>query len=436
MKKINIGLIGFGTIGAGVVKLLKKNLTQITAKTGTKLIIKKIADLDIKTDRGVKVDKGVLTTDVDDILNDPEISIVIELIGGYKPAKQFILKAIKAGKHVVTANKALLAVHGDAIFSAALKHDVHVGYEAAVCGGIPIIRTIKEGLCAEKISSIYGIFNGTCNYILTKMTEEGKDFAGVLNEAQKLGYAEADPTFDVEGIDAAHKLAILVALSFGTRVKFKDLYTEGISSIAPIDIEFAESLGYKIKLIAMAKSNGKSIDARVHPTMLRADHPLATVNNVFNAVYVNADATGPTMYYGKGAGELPTASAVMSDVIEVARNIDKGIVNRVPVLSFKESKIKDIPIKPIGETESKYYMRITVKDQPKVLSKISGILGDYKISIESVIQKGKPSEKNVPIVLQTHRALDSGVKAALKTINKLSFVTGKTVVIRIEDELN
>lgn len=435
MRKINIGLIGFGTIGAGVVKLLKKNAAVIGHRIGTKLAIKKIADLDIKTDRGVKVDKGVLTTDVNEILNDPEIDIVIELIGGYTHAKKFILKAIKNGKHVVTANKALLAVHGDEIFDAAAKNGVHVGYEASVCGGIPIIRTIKEGLCAERISSLYGILNGTCNYILTKMTDEGRDFGAVLEEAQKLGYAEADPKFDVEGIDAAHKLAILVAISFGTKVNFDDVFTEGISKIAPIDIEFANSLGYKIKLIAIAKSNGKNIEARVHPTMLSESHPLASVNGVFNAVYINADATGPTMYYGKGAGMMPTASAVMSDVIEVARGIVQGVTGRVPLLSYEEKHIKSIPIKKIGDTLNKYYMRITVKDQPKVLSKISGILGDYKISIESVIQKGKPSSKNVPIVLQTHEALDSAVNKALDQIDKLSFVTKPTVIIRIEDDL-
>jgi homoserine dehydrogenase len=436
MKKINIGLIGFGTIGTGVVKLMKRNSALIGHKTGSRLNIKKIVDLDITTDRGVKVKDGVLTTDVNDILNDPEISIVIELIGGYKPAKDFILKAMKKGKHIVTANKALLAVHGDEIFGAARKNGVNVGFEASVCGGIPIIRTIKEGLCAEKVASIYGIFNGTCNYILTKMTEEGKAFSDVLDRAKQLGYAEADPTFDIEGIDAAHKLAILTALSFGTKVNFKDVYTEGIARIAPIDIDFASSLGYRIKLIAMAKSDGKSIQARVHPTMLKADHPLATVNDVFNAVYVNADATGPTMYYGKGAGMMPTASAVMSDVIEIARGIDKGVSGRVPLLSFKDEHVKTIPIKPIGDTVNKYYMRMTVKDRPKVLSKISGILGDNNISIESVIQKGKPASKNMPIVLQTHHALDSSVKKALKEIDALSFVIRKTVYIRIEDKLD
>jgi homoserine dehydrogenase len=435
MKKINIGLIGFGTIGAGVVRLLKSNGKLIEHKTGTRLVLKKIADLDITTDRGVKVRDGVLTTNVDDILNDPDIEIVIELIGGYKPAKDFILKAVKNGKHVVTANKALLAVHGSEVFNAAHKNNVHLGFEAAVCGGIPIIRTIKEGLCAEKISSIYGIFNGTCNYILTKMTEEGKDFNLVLEKAQQLGYAEADPKFDIEGIDAAHKLSILMSLAFGTRVNFDDVYTEGISKIAPIDIEFAGSLGYKIKLIAISKSDGKSMQARVHPTMLSAGHPLANVDGVFNAVYINADATGPTMFYGKGAGMMPTAGAVLSDVIEAARNIDKGVRNRIPLLSFKDEFIKSIPIKPIGDIVSKYYMRITVKDQPRVLSKISGILGDNNISIGSVIQKGKQASKNVPIVLQTHPALDSAVKKALREIDKLSFVTKKTVFIRIEDEL-
>ncbi len=435
MKRINIGLIGFGTIGAGVVKLLKKNSALISHKTGVKLVLKKIADLDITTDRGVKVDKGVLTTNVDDILRDREIDIVIELIGGYKPAKEFILRAIKSGKHLVTANKAMLAVHGDSIFAAAAKNSVHLGFEAAVCGGIPIIRSIKEGLCATKISSFYWIFNGTCNYILTKMTKEGEKFDDVLKEAQRLGYAEADPTFDIQGIDTAHKLAILIMLSFGTKVRFKDIYTEGISNIAPIDIEFASNLGYKIKLIAIARNDGKSVQARVHPTMLKSDHPLATVGDVYNAVYVNTDATGPTMFYGKGAGMMPTASAVLSDVIEAARGIAQGFSGRVPLLSLKDEFMKEIPIKPIGETASKYYMRITVKDKPGVLSKIAGILGDNGISLESVIQKGKPSSKNVPIVLQTHHAPDSGFKNAIRRIDKLSFVTKKTVYIRIEDQL-
>ncbi len=435
MRKVNIGLIGFGTIGAGVVKLLNQNGKLIEKRTGVKLVLKKIADLDITTDRGVKVKDGVLTMSVNDILEDPEIDIVIELIGGYKPAKDFMLKAIKSGKHVVTANKALLAVYGDEIFSATEKHGVDIGFEASVCGGIPIIRSIKEGLCATKITSFYGIFNGTCNYILTKMTEEGKEFDDVLSEAQELGYAEADPTFDVEGIDAAHKLAILLMLSYGTKVNFKKIFTEGISEVAPIDIEFANNLGYKIKLIAIGKDNGKDIEARVHPTMLRSDHPLATVNDVYNAVYVNTDATGPTMFYGKGAGMLPTASAVLSDVIEVARNINLGISGRVPALSYKSDQMSDRPIKPIGDVVSKYYMRLTVKDKPGVLSKIAGILGDHKISIESVIQKGKPATDNVPIVLQTYEALDSSVKKAVQALSKRSFVTKKTVCIRIEDQL-
>jgi homoserine dehydrogenase len=435
MKEIKVGLLGFGTIGTGVVRLLSQNSSVIEEKLGAKLVLKHIADKDTEKDRGVQIGPGVLVADADQVLSDPEISIIIELIGGYKPAKEFILKAIENGKHIVTANKALLAVHGEEIYAAAARKRVEIRYEAAVGGGIPVLSAIKGNMAANKFGTVLGILNGTCNYILTKMTQEGADFAEVLKTAQELGYAEANPTFDIEGIDTAHKLCILVSLCFGTRVDFKDIYTEGISSISAMDINYARDFGYKIKLLAIGKRDGERIEARVHPTMIPVNYPLADVDGVFNAIRLTGDFVDTVMFYGRGAGMDPTASAVVGDVMAIARNIMVGVSRRSAPLGFLDEKIATLPIKPIGETVSKYYLRFSVLDKPGILSKIAGALGENGISIESMIQTAREEGETVPIVIMTHEAKEMDVRSALAMIDNLGITTEKTNMIRIEDNL-
>ncbi|NVN98495.1 MAG: homoserine dehydrogenase [Geobacteraceae bacterium] len=434
MKDIYAGLIGFGTVGAGVVKLLQGNASLISDKLGARLILKKIADLDTTTDRGVQLSPGMLTSSVNDVLDDPEISIVIELIGGYEPAKSFVLRAIAAGKHVVTANKALLALHGDEIYAAAAKAGVEVLYEAAVGGGIPVLSAIKGNMAANRFNTILGILNGTCNYILTRMTKEGLDFADVLKNAQELGYAEADPTFDIEGIDTAHKLALLLSLCFGTKVQFDQIYTEGITSISAIDINFAQQFGYRIKLLAIGKRDGDRIEARVHPTMIPVHYPMADVDGPFNAIRLTGDFVGPVMFYGRGAGQEPTASAVVGDMMDISRNIIAGVGQRVAPRGFINEKIASLAIKPIGESVSRYYLRFSVVDQPGVLAAIAGALGKYNISIESMIQNGRSGDY-VPIVIITHEAKESDITAALAEIDGLDMIKEKSNLIRIEDNL-
>jgi homoserine dehydrogenase len=435
MKEIKVGLLGFGTIGTGVVRLLSQNSSVIEEKLGAKLVLKHIADKDTEKDRGVQIGPGVLVADADQVLSDPEISIIIELIGGYKPAKEFILKAIENGKHIVTANKALLAVHGEEIYAAAARKRVEIRYEAAVGGGIPVLSAIKGNMAANKFGTVLGILNGTCNYILTKMTQEGADFSDVLKTAQELGYAEANPTFDIEGIDTAHKLCILVSLCFGTRVDFKDIYTEGISSISAMDINYARDFGYKIKLLAIGKRDGERIEARVHPTMIPVNYPLADVDGVFNAIRLTGDFVDTVMFYGRGAGMDPTASAVVGDVMAIARNIMVGVSRRSAPLGFLDEKIATLPIKPIGETVSKYYLRFSVLDKPGILSKIAGALGEKGISIESMIQTAREEGETVPIVIMTHEAREMDVRSALAMIDNLGITTEKTNMIRIEDNL-
>jgi homoserine dehydrogenase len=435
MKNISIGLIGLGNIGTGVVKLLKQNEKLITQKLGAKLILKKIADINITSPRGVKIPKNLLTTDAREILNDPEISIVIELMGGYEPARTFVLAAIKNGKHVVTANKAMLATYGNDIFPAAQKKGVDIGFEASVGGTIPIIKTLKESLVANKINSIVGIMNGTCNFILTKMTDEGKAFDVVLKEAQQLGFAEADPTFDIEGIDTSHKMAIVLSLAYGKKVQFKDIYLEGITKISSEDIAFAKELGYRIKLLAIGRLRGNAVEARIHPTMIASGHLLANVNRNYNAFHLVGDASGPVFLFGQGAGMMPTASAVFSDILDSARNVMKGISGRVPLRSITETGMKKIQLIPMDNIETKYYFRFTVVDRPGVLSKISGILGDHNISLETVIQKASKEAGAVPIVMTTYKAKEKDVRQALTKIDRLDIVRDKTILIRIEDEL-
>ncbi len=436
MKEIKVGLIGFGTVGTGVVKILQKNSKLIENRMGAKVILKRIADVDLETDRGVRLRPGVLTRKSEEVIEDPEINIVIELIGGIEPAKTFILQAIRNRKHIVTANKALLALHGDEIFRAAQRSGVDVNFEASVGGGIPLIRSIKEGLVANRIESIFGILNGTSNYILTKMTDEGKGFKEVLKEAQEKGYAEADPTYDVEGIDAAHKLAILIRLAFGTPIRFKDIFIGGISEITPLDIQFGKEFGYRIKLLAISKIDNGKIEARVHPTMIPEEHLLSTVGGVFNAIYIKGDAVGPTLFYGQGAGQMPTGSAVVGDLVELGRNLlVRAAGRRVPILSYQESAIGKIALKGMDDVVMPFYMRFSAMDRPGVLSKISGILGRNGISISAVIQKGRQINGAVPVVMMTHEAKEKSVHQALREIDRLGVILGKTIFIRVENQL-
>ncbi|MGE0643669.1 MAG: homoserine dehydrogenase [Nitrospira sp.] len=431
-SRIGVGIVGFGTVGAGVAKILLNSATLITRRVGASIELVRVADLDIARDRGVALAPGVLTTDAKQVLSDPNIDIVIELIGGYDTAKRVILEAIAAGKHVVTANKALLAVHGEEIFQAATRKGVELGFEASVGGGIPVIRALTEGLAGNRIESIYGIINGTANYILSRMTHEGHGFQDVLQEAQRAGYAEADPTFDIAGIDSAHKLAILVCLAYGTPVNVKDVYTEGITNITPGDIAYAKQFGYTIKLLGIAKLTDGEIEARVHPTMLPSDSPIAQVGDVYNAIQLVGDAVGDVVLYGRGAGSMPTGSAVVSDVIAIARNVIKGAVGRVPVASFQQDQRKPLRLRPMEEISSLYYLRFTVVDQPGVLAQIAGELGRCGISISSMVQQGRGEGQTVLVVIKTHNAKERDVQMALREIDRKPFVSEPTLLIRVE----
>ena len=430
--RIGVGLIGFGTVGAGVARILLQNASLIQRRVGVPLELVRVADLDVTRDRGVKLSPGILTTDARDVLDDPAIDVVLELIGGYGVAKQVILDAMARGKHVVTANKALLAVHGEEIFEAAARHHVDLGFEASVGGGIPVIRALTEGLAANTILSIYGIINGTSNYILSRMTSQGHGFQEVLAESQRAGYAEADPTFDVEGIDSAHKLSIMVSLAYGTPVNVKEVYTEGISHLAPLDITYAKEFGYTIKLLGIAKFSDSEVEARVHPTMIPSSSPIAQVDGVYNAIQLVGDAVADIVLYGQGAGAMPTGSAVVSDVIAIARNLLTGSTGRVPPASFQQDQRRPLRIRPMEEITSLYYMRFMVLDEPGVLSKISGVLGDHRISISSVIQQGRKEGQTVPVVIMTHRASERNVQAALREIDPMAFVSEPTTLIRVE----
>jgi len=431
---ISIGLLGFGTVGSGVVRLLQEEKALLEKRVGASLVLKKIADLDITTTRPVSVPPDMLTTQAMEVIDDPEIDMVIELIGGYEPAFSFLQRAIAAKKHVVTANKALLASKGGELFRLAGANGVDIGFEASVGGVIPIIKTLKESLIANQIQSVFAIMNGTANFILSRMTHEKLPFADVLQEAQRLGFAEADPTFDVEGIDTAHKLSIVLSLAYGKNVEMNDIYVEGISRITDQDIAFAEELGYRIKLLAIAINRGEKIEARVHPTMIPFSHPLAGVNANFNAFHVMGSASGSIFLHGQGAGMMPTASAVMSDVADIARNIRYGIHNRVPPRAIPEDDIQDIILEDFAEIRSRYYFRFSAVDHPGVLSKISGILAEKNISICSVIQKGKMPQGPVPIVMKTYAARERDVREALQIIDGLDLALAKTMLIRIEDD--
>ncbi len=434
MKKVNIGLLGFGTVGAGVAKIFIENREVLRSRVGADLNLKYIADIDMKTDRGVRLDEGVLISDAEKVLDDPDIDIIIEMIGGEGIAKEFILKAIDNGKHVVTANKALLAAHGNALGRAAMEKGVDLAYEASVGGCMPIIKSLRESLVGNRISSMIGILNGTCNYILSKITDEGMAFESALSQAQENGFAEADPTLDVGGFDTAHKLAILNALAYGMEINLKDIYIEGISEITPLDIQFAGEFGYRIKLLAIGKDRGDSVEARVHPTMIPFDNLLSNVNANLNAISISGDAVGDMALYGFGAGMMPTASAVVSDIVDISRNLLSGVSGRVPLLSYQSEDIRKIPVMPVDEISTHYYLRFSAMDQPGVLSKIAGALGRHDISIKSVHQKGRELEGLVPIVMLTHLAKEADMKKALSEIAALDIIGSKPVIIRIEDK--
>lgn len=428
MKKIKIGLIGFGTIGTGLVKALMTKRRFLKEKAGLDIIISRICDKDLKKRRGVDVDRRILTRSISKVLYDPEIAIVVELIGGIYPAKDIIMEALRQGKHVVTANKALLSQAGDEIFALAGKLGLSVGFEASVGGGIPIVRSLKEGFVADRIDLIYGIINGTSNFILSKMAEEGLGFDEALKLAQRNGYAEKDPSFDIDGIDSAHKLSILALLGFGFHVKPKDIYTEGISDIEPSDIMYAKEHGYAIKLLAIAKRVASEIEVRVHPTLIGRSHLLANITGVYNGIFVKGDLIGESLFYGEGAGAHPTSSAVLGDIIAIARSTGSGAISGNG--AFFQKDIKNI--RNIEETKTRYYVRFSALDKPGVLAKISGILGKHGIGIATVIQKERKRSGVVPVVMLTHEAVERHMAAALKEIDRLSVIRKKTIRVRIE----
>lgn len=439
-KGLGVGLIGFGTIGVGVVKVLQRNADVIAGRLGAPLRLVRVADLDTTRDRGVDLGGARFDADANALIDDPAVDLVVELIGGYDAARRLILRALERGKPVVTANKALLALHGREIFDAAHRGGADVAFEASVGGGIPILRSLREGLAANHIESVHGIINGTTNFVLTQMEQAGEPFEVVLKRAQELGYAEADPSFDVDGIDAAHKITLLASMAFGAELTFKEVPTEGIRHLTPLDLESAREFGYRIKLLGITKrrvaASGERIEVRVHPTMIPAESLLAKVDGAMNAIAVHGDAVGPTLFYGAGAGELPTASAVVADLIELAREVRRGSAGRVAPLSTLPDELVPKPIVPLGELYGRVYLRFTAKDRPGVLSQITGLLGEHGISIESVIQKGRGhAGESVPIVVFTHPASEAAVRLALDAIDRLPEVTAATRLIRIEEEL-
>ncbi len=441
-EAVGVGLIGFGTIGTGVVKVLQRNAAVIEERLGFPLNLVRIADLDTDRDRGVDLSGIRFDDDADGLIADPQVQIAVELIGGYDVARRLIEAAIDAGKHVVTANKALLALHGKEIFDAAARRGVDVAFEASVGGGIPILRSLREGLAANRILSVHGIMNGTTNYVLTEMERTGEAFVVVIERARDLGYAEADPSFDVDGIDAAHKLTLLATMAFGAELTFKEIPTEGIRGLTPVDFEAAREFGYRIKLLGIAKARveeGDSparIEARVHPTLVPITSLLASVDGAMNAIAVTGDAVGPTLFYGAGAGELPTASAVVADLMEIAREIRRGSAGRVAPLSYMPHRIEAKPLVPLGDLVGRCYLRFTAVDRPGVLAHISSVLGDHEIGIESMIQKGRgAAAESVPLIVKTHPARESVVRGALDIIDQLPDVTAPTCLIRIEEGL-
>jgi homoserine dehydrogenase len=433
MKPVKVGLLGLGTVGGGTAVVLKRNAEEIARRAGRGIEIDFIATLEPEQAAALGIENIRLTKDAFEVVNDPDIDIVVELIGGYSPAKELVLQALENGKHVVTANKALIAMHGDEIFAKAQEKGVVVAFEAAVAGGIPIIKSLREGLAANRVEWLAGIINGTGNFILTEMREKGRDFADVLAEAQALGYAEADPTFDVEGIDAAHKLSILSSIAFGIPLQFDKTYTEGISKITQEDVAYAEELGYRIKHLGVARRTEAGIEQRVHPTLIPKNRLIANVNGVMNAVLVKGDAVGSTLYYGAGAGDEATASAVIADIVDITRILTTDPENRVPHLAFQPDELSDTPVVSMDHVETAYYLRMSAKNEAGVLAEVTRILGDKNISIEAFIQKEpKQGESEVDIILLTHRVNEGDMNSALAEIEALDAISGDVMRIRVE----
>ncbi len=434
LKPIQVGLLGIGTVGGGVFAVLERNQDEIQRRAGRGIRIHTVADLNVSRAKELVQDRAQVVADARAVIADPEIDIVIELIGGYGIAKDLVLEAIAAGKHVVTANKALIAVHGNAIFAAAHAKGVMLAFEAAVAGGIPIIKALREGLSANRIEWIAGIINGTTNFILSEMRDKGLDFATVLKEAQRLGYAEADPTFDIEGIDAAHKVTIMSAIAFCIPMKFEHAYVEGIAQLSAVDIRYAEQLGYRIKLLGITKRTPAGIELRVHPTLIPAKRLIANVEGAMNAVQVFGDAVGTTLYYGKGAGSEPTASAVIADLVDVTRLMTADSENRVPHLAFQPDAMQNLPILPISEITSSYYLRLCVADQAGVLAEITKILASHSVSIDALIQKeAAEGETQTDLVMLTHATKEKNMLAAIQEMHSLRTVIGDVVKLRLEN---
>ena len=434
IKPINVGLLGIGTVGGGTFTVLQRNAEEIARRAGRPIRIVVVADKNVELAKKVTGGACRVTDDAFSVVSDPEVDIVIELIGGYGVAKELVLKAIANGKHVVTANKALLATHGNEIFKAAQDKGVMVAFEAAVAGGIPIIKAVREGLTANRIEWIAGIINGTTNFILSEMRDKGLSFDTVLKEAQRLGYAEADPTFDIEGVDAAHKITILAALAFGIPMQFDKAYIEGISKLDAIDIKYAEQLGYRIKLLGITKRTPEGVELRVHPTLIPSKRLIANVEGAMNAVVVQGDAVGATLYYGKGAGAEPTASAVIADLVDVTRMHTADPLNRVPHLAFQPNAISDLKILSMDEVQTSYYLRLRVQDKPGVLADITRILADEQISIDAVIQKEpEEGEEQTDLIMLTHLTREKRINAAIVKIEALGVVAGKVTKLRLEE---
>ncbi|MEI6150237.1 MAG: homoserine dehydrogenase [bacterium] len=431
MKEIGVGILGFGTVGAGVVEGLQRNGDLLSERIGVRPVVRRIADLDLERDRGVAVAAGVLTRDALGVVADPSVDVVVELMGGTTFAREAILAALKRGKPVVTANKALLAEHGEEIFACAAERGVHVGFEASVAGGVPIIRALREGLVANRIDRLYGILNGTCNYILTRMEREQMTFDHALKEAQAAGYAEADPGLDIDGFDTAHKAVILASLAYGVQVPMSCVHVEGIRGVAKVDIENARSLGYRLKQLAVIKNVGGLVEVRVHPTLVPVEHMLASVMGVFNAVVVDGDIVGQTVYYGRGAGRLPTASAVISDIAEVSRSLVDGRATPPRAAARPAGGVR---FRGMGEVESRYYLRLALQDKPGALGQVATVLGKRSISLASVMQKEPHhSGRTVPVVILTHPALEKNLDAALRELEEAEAVGSKSIRLRIED---
>ncbi len=436
MSEIRVGILGLGTIGTGVARILLEQQGLICRRLGRTVRLVAAADRELGRDRGLDLSGVRLSDDAGDIVAAEDVDLVVELIGGYEPARSFVSSAIEHGKHVVTANKALIAKHGEDIFPQAVENGVAIGFEAAVGGGIPCLKALREGLAANAITSVHGILNGTCNYILTRMENEGESFADVLKQAQALGYAEADPTFDIEGIDTAHKLSILAAMAYGSRIRFDEVFTEGITRITPDDIASASELGYRIKLLGIAKPHGDRVEMRVHPTLIPLDSQIAQVSDSYNAVMISGDFVEHTMYFGRGAGERPTASAVVADIMDIARIMSDGGADAIhrlaPPMGFVEEHRRDLETLPMADIECEYYLRLMVTDQPGVIASVTSILADHRISLEAVMQKERNAARAVPVIMLTHKTAEGNLQAAISRIIALPCVEGDALILRKE----